>query len=245
MHPPAGLAGQRADPLRRVQRRLHIAPVGMGPRMTGLLRDMGALAQPHLILGMHGDAADAIGQQRLQRGVILDQQRAGGGAHEHFHTATAGQPLQAGQVADILRCRPHEEGMVAPGAAARPVQLVGQRILVGGGWLGVRHFEDRRHPAQDRATRTGFQIFLVLVAGLAEMHLGVDHAGQHGQAGGVEDIRRLGLAEIAQRHDAPGADADVDPFPPVRRDGGAAGNGEVEGVGHGSFSYGVTTMPRK
>ena len=47
--------------------------------------------------------------------------------------------------------------------------------------VGVRHFEHGGHAAQHRRAAAGFKVFLVLVARLAEMDLGVHDARQHMQ----------------------------------------------------------------
>ena len=67
------------------------------------------------------------------------------------------------------------------------------RLVVGG--CGVGHLEHAGDAAQDGGAAAGLQIFLVLVAGLAEMHLAVDGAGQHMQALGLENLRRLGAGQ--------------------------------------------------
>jgi len=56
---------------------------------------------------------------------------------------------------------------------------------------------------------SGFQIFLVGLARLAEMHLGVDHAGQDVQALAVDHLGRWGRAERTDLGDSPIGDADV------------------------------------
>jgi hypothetical protein len=80
---------------------------------------------------------------------------------------------------------------------------------IGGGGLGVRHLEHGGDPAQDGGAGPALQVFLPLQAGLAEVDLGVDHAGQDRQALGVEHLARRGLREVADGDDLAGADADV------------------------------------
>ena len=67
-------------------------------------------------------------------------------------------------------------------------------MTVGG--LGVGHLEDAGDAAQHRGAAAGFEVFLVLGAGLAEMDLGVDDAGQDVKAGAIDDLGRL--ARIAE-----------------------------------------------
>src|SRR5690606_3148395 len=66
--------------------------------------------------------------------------------------------------------------------------LVGDGVEGSGQRTGVRHFKDRRHAAQHSGAGAGFEIFLVGIAGLAEMDLCVDHAGQQMQAPGVDHL---------------------------------------------------------
>ena len=80
------------------------------------------------------------------------------------------------------------EGVVAVHAALGPGELVGQRVRVGGGGLGVGHLEHGDDAAQHRAARAALQVLLPLQAGLAEVDLGVDHARHDGQARGVEHL---------------------------------------------------------
>ena len=69
--------------------------------------------------------------------------------------------------------------------------LVGQRLGRDGRGLGVGHFEDAGDAAHDRGAAAGFEVFLVLGAGLAQMHLGVDDAGQDVKPGAIDDFGRL------------------------------------------------------
>ena len=71
-------------------------------------------------------------------------------------------------------------------------------------------------------------------AGFAEMHLRIDDAGQHGEAGAVDGLARLGRREGADTGDAAVADADVAPADAVLIDDGAVPEKEIEGhvVGH-------------
>ena len=64
----------------------------------------------------------------------------------------------------------------------------------------------------------------------AEMHLGVDDAGQDVQAGGVEALGGSGPAQVAERRDPAVAHADIGRDAPHRRHDRAAGNRQVEGI---------------
>ena len=94
----------------------------------------------------------------------------------------------------------------------RPVaraDLVGERRVARRQRVGVGHLEDRRDAAQHGRARARLEVFLVLEAGLAEMHLAVDDAGQDMQAAAVDRLAGEAGAEIADRRDAAVADADV------------------------------------
>ena len=88
-------------------------------------------------------------------------------------------------------------------------ELVGERVRARRRRVGVGHFEHGGHPAENGRARAGLQILLVDEAGLAEMHLAVDDAGQNMQALAVDPFACRGAAEIADLGDAPVADADV------------------------------------
>ncbi|MDT4883131.1 hypothetical protein FQZ97_1191480 [compost metagenome] len=68
------------------------------------------------------------------------------------------------------------------------------------------------------------------------MDLGVDDAGQDGQAGGVEHLAGRGLAQIADEGDAPVDDADVGLAAPRVVGDFAAPHDQVIGLGHWRIS---------
>ena len=76
----------------------------------------------------------------------------------------------------------------------------------------------------------------MLVAGLAEMDLAVDDAGQDVQALGLEHLRRLGVGERADGGDAAGAHADIGRGNAVRRGDGAAPDQKIERFRHAEGS---------
>ena len=87
--------------------------------------------------------------------------------------------------------------------------LVGERLSAHRRGLGVRHLEHGGDAAEHGRPAAGFQIFLVLEPWLAEMHLGVDDAGQDVQAGGVEGPAGGLGSEAANRDDAAVLHADI------------------------------------
>ena len=111
--------------------------------------------------------------------------------------AGARQPLELAELVGVLARGADIEGEVAMHAVMRALDLVGERRGRGRGRVGVRHLEHRRDAAQHRAARAGFEVFLVGEAGLAEMHMAVDHARQHMQAAAVDGLSRRGARQIA------------------------------------------------
>ena len=126
-----------------------------------------------------------------------------------FTPAQPGSSSSSVQLVRVLVGGADEERVVDPGPAGGAAQLIVQRRLVDGVGVGVRHLEEGRDPAHGGAGRAGRQVFLVLEAGLAEVDLGVDDAGQDGEAGGVETLRRGGRTQGAQGRDSPGCHPDV------------------------------------
>ena len=72
----------------------------------------------------------------------------------------------------------------------------------------------------------------MLGAGLAEMDLRVDDAGQDVEAGAVDDLAGARLVERAERGDAAVADADIADTDPVVVDDGAVPEEDVEVCAH-------------
>ncbi len=72
--------------------------------------------------------------------------------------------------------------MITPASALSSIQLGSQIGSTQGQGIGVGHFKNRRHAAQDCAPCTRFQILFVLQPRLSEMHLTVDHPWQNMQA---------------------------------------------------------------
>ena len=102
-----------------------------------------------------------------------------------------------------------EEGEVAVHAAGGAGDLVGKRLGGDGQRIGVGHLEDGGDAAHDRGARAGLEVLLVLGAGLAEMDLGVDDAGEDVEAGAVDDLAGGARRDRADGGDAAVADADV------------------------------------
>ena len=94
-------------------------------------------------------------------------------------------------------------------AVTAALHLVGEVGLRDGQRISVRHFEHGRDPAYDSAARSRLQVFLVGLAGFAEMNLRIDHAGQDVQSPAVDRLGGGRLPEPADRGDPAVGNADV------------------------------------
>src|SRR3546814_6009607 len=88
--------------------------------------------------------------------------------------------------------------MIAPHAMMAAPDFVLQPLRAISVGAGVRHFENGRHPAQHSGAAARFEVFLMLKARLAEMHLTVDDARQNIQTRAVNHFTRIAKA-IAHR----------------------------------------------
>ena len=195
-----------------------------------------------------GDGVD--GEARLF-GVLRDQDAETGGvlestAHDQWivdadsvvgeHPDLPGAGGHHAHLGELGACQPHRDradGMHVDEAdllAAVP-DVVGDDRAVGDR-IGVGHREHGGVSAQSRCCRTGFDILGIFPAGLAQMGVQIDEAGQQDLAGGVDDIGIVGYRQ-------PGADV---------RDL-AVGHQHVDLVAlavspHPSDQYGVIAAPR-
>ena len=141
MHAFSGLARERDQALRRHQRGRRIAPDRMRARIA-FDAQVHALAQAVFVLGMKGGtAADGL-EHVTHAGIVLDQQRAGGSAHEHLHGANTRQHFQFAQVLGVFARAADVEGEVAMHAVMAALDLVGNRRRRHGERVGIGHFED-------------------------------------------------------------------------------------------------------
>ena len=105
VHALAGLAREPNQPLRAAERGNLVAPDRMRARIAGDAQ-MLALLEPVFVLAMEGGAPADRFEDVAHALVVLDQQRAGGRAHEHLHAGASGQTLERGQVVRYSRaCR--------------------------------------------------------------------------------------------------------------------------------------------
>ena len=155
-----------------------------------------------------GAAADHL-KDALEALVVLDQQRPGGRADEHFYAGAARRAFQFGEILHVLAGAADEKREIAMHAMAAALHLVGEVSFRDRQRIGVRHLEHRGDAAHDRAARARLQILLVGLARLAEMYLGIDHAGQDVQALAVDHLTGRILVQPADRGDAAVCDADI------------------------------------
>ena len=91
--------------------------------------------------------------------------------------------------------------------ARASLSSIAARVVVGGVVLGISNTAVT--PPRMAARLPRVQVFLVRVAGLAEMDLGVHDAGQDMQALGLEHLRRLGVGKAADGGDAAADNPDI------------------------------------
>ena len=124
----AGLARELDQALRRHQRRGLVAPHRMRARIA-LDAQRLAVVEAIFVLGMkRGAAADHL-EDPAQAFVVLDQQRAGGGADEHLDAGAARRAFQFRQILHVLAGAADEEGEIAMHAVAAALHLVGEGLL--------------------------------------------------------------------------------------------------------------------
>ena len=120
----------------------------------------------------------------------------------HFGERLALEPLAA-------RAR-HVHAALAYCGCARLDVLHAQRVVDNG--LGVGHAAHRREAAVSRRARSGSDVFLLLEAGLAQMHVHVHQARNHDLAGKVALDALLHGQALAHLDDLAVADQDVGRF---------------------------------
>ena len=127
--------------------------------------------------------------------VVGKRDGAGTGHVAHLGKLGALQPLRAR--ADRVDVR-------ATGRVCGFLELVGDHRRVVDGGLGVGHGSDAGKAALCRGAHTGDDVFLVLLARIAEVDVHVDHAGHEVLAREVLDlgVLRSGKAGAGSRHAA-------------------------------------------
>ncbi len=120
--------------------------------------------------------------------------------------------------------------------AVGPGELIGERIRAHRQRIGVRHFENGRHPTENGCPRPGLQVFFMNEPRLTKMYLGIDDAGKNMKAAAVDPFAGRRLAQGADLRDPPVTNANVSRTNPFLVDGGSVDQDAVEAWRHlGSF----------
>ena len=163
----------------------------------------------------------------LEMGVVLNHQRRRGAARKHLHGADPWLAFQRRQPVNVGLGARHVQADIAP-ATTRHVAALPRQALGIGDWRNrVGHVEQGGDPAEDRGPRAGLDRFHGWVAGITQVDVAVDQAGQDVQAYRVDHRIRGRADRRTEIRDPPGADAEIDPLGPPRRDAGAAADQEV------------------
>ena len=134
---------------------------------------------------MGGDRQRRLGEDSLQRVLLVDEQIARAGADEDLDS---GRAVGLPQLGDVVARRADVEAVVDERLAGGQRELFFQPRLRRRGRHRVRHFEKRRDAALRARPAGGGEVLLVREARLAEMDLVVDHAGQQMQSAGVDHL---------------------------------------------------------
>ena len=204
----AGGAGQRHQAPGAEEGAFLVAPFHVAAIGVARLEHVLAVLQAVFVLAVIGDAAAAGAHDAFQVLVVLDHQVAGGTAGEDLDRADAAAEFQLCQFGDVGLGAADIEAHVAPGLAFHVVLLPGELFGIGDRRRGVRHVEHRGKAAEHGGAGAGGDALHRLVAGVAQMHVRVDQAGQNVQAGGVDGLVGGGVGGHAEGGDAAVADAD-------------------------------------
>jgi len=208
-----------------------IAPYGMAGGVAGDLFAR-TLAQAEFILAVEGGAAASLRQNACHPLIILDEQFTGGRAHENLDAGAARQLLEGGEIGHIFPGATHVKSEIAIHAVAGAADLVGQGCGGHGKRLGIGHFENAGDAAHDRGAAAGFQVFLVFKAGLAEMHLAVDDAGENVQAPAIQGFGGGERTDIAYPHDTAFGNGQTGGRHPIMIDQGSPRHNEISPAFH-------------
>lgn len=178
-----------------------VAVPGLPPRL--------AFTDARGVFAMRQQQGRTVTEQALQRRQVVDQHVAGAGAHEHLHPCHAVR-VERGNGVEVVVTDAEVKAVVDPRAAGSALLLGRQRLQRQGRRQGVGHVHDAGDAAGHRRARFAGEAALVRRAGVAEVHLVVDHARQQVLAGGVEHGLAGEVGEAAgDGVDAPVADAQV------------------------------------
>ena len=136
-----------------------------------------------------------FGEQSLQHSRIVHQHIAGGRAHEHLDPGHAGR-IEGGDGIEVVVADPEVKAVVGHRVLCGLALLVGQGFEGQGRRLGVGHVHIAGDTADHRCPRLGVETALGRRAGIAEMHLVVDHPGQQPLTRGVDFLVGAGVVDL-------------------------------------------------
>jgi hypothetical protein len=210
---PSGQVGSGLDRQRLGFRRMGFFPVG--ERAFGLapLQVLARVVDEAAVLAMH--AGDGAGAERghlaesFVEEVVLDRGHDIGDARhvelERAHAVLFGAARNVGElsfVEDLQVKRRVDE------AALLDRLLKARQVLEIGVLQAPQEDGDRGHAAEHRGARLGVRLLLESEL-VADVHVRVDHAGQHHLAARVEHLLGRRVEILPQRDDAAAGDADV------------------------------------
>src|SRR4051794_20514537 len=212
----AGLFGEQQRPADRLdlgdrRARAQVVADPGAPLAAGAGGERG---RDRLALRVDGDR-----QAQARGGAHAPQEREGVGHRELGDAAGRHERLEANDAArrelvealDVVRDEPAPQREVDERGALRGGALAVERGGVDRGRLGVeRHVDGGRRAAGGERAGAGLEALPRGAARVVEVHVGVDHAGEHVEAGGVDLFARRALFERGRdRDDPPVGDADV------------------------------------
>jgi hypothetical protein len=112
-----------------------------------------------------------------------------------------------------------EEVVIDQALARRDLLLRRHERFRSGGRLRIGHFQESGDPARGGRARSGRQILLPLHAGVAEMHLRIDGAGDEEKPPGVDYLGPRGGERGSHLMDKPVNDKDIGLGRALRKDG--------------------------
>lgn len=156
----------------------------------GLFHALHVLVDERRILTMrhHGQAQGGTGLEHLdERPELIHQHASRGGAHKQLDAWQPGL-VEFGVIGHIIARGAIVESVVDVAFLVPAPHLVVPRPLRGGLRNGVGHIEERRHTAIGGRPRLTLDVGLVGQSGLTEVHMTVDHAGQHKTPRGIQSV---------------------------------------------------------
>ena len=156
----------------------------------GLFHALHVLVDERRILTMrhHGQAQGGTGLEHLdERPELIHQHASRGGAHKQLDAWQPGL-VEFGVIGHVIARGAIVESVVDVAFLVPAPHLVVPRPLRGGLRNGVGHIEERRHTAIGGRPRLTLDVGLVGQSGLTEVHMTVDHAGQHKTPRGIQSV---------------------------------------------------------